>query len=216
MTIANGYLNFSTACLKKFASVEYVEFLLNPIEKCVAIRPCDKDNPNAIHWGKLKEECWITRKVSCKGIAGTLSSMFEWEAGMKYRFTGDYFSDGEDKMLLFQMDEPEMIKAQEVVVPLEPEGTSPEAEPSEAQTEPATKTIKKEIIIFAQKPDELFGRPVNLIHKINIAEQKHYAGNWNILCPAQVVDDLNVLNADSLDGFLAEADKIIEGWTAKL
>lgn len=55
MTISNGKLRFNTACLKKFEDVEYVELLLNSVDRCIAIRPCAKDNPNAIHWGRLKE-----------------------------------------------------------------------------------------------------------------------------------------------------------------
>ena len=45
MTISNGRLRFNTACLKKFENVEYVELLLNSVERCIAIRPCDKNNP---------------------------------------------------------------------------------------------------------------------------------------------------------------------------
>ena len=43
MTISNGKLRFNTACLKKFEDVEYVELLLNSVDRCVAIRPCEKE-----------------------------------------------------------------------------------------------------------------------------------------------------------------------------
>ena len=55
MTISNGRLRFNAACLKKFDDVEYVELLLNSVDRCIAIRPCEKSNPNAIRWGRLKE-----------------------------------------------------------------------------------------------------------------------------------------------------------------
>ena len=55
MTIADGKLCFNTACLKKFENVEYVELLLNSVNRCIAVRPCDGNNPNALHWGKLRE-----------------------------------------------------------------------------------------------------------------------------------------------------------------
>lgn len=53
MTIADGKLGFNTSCLKKFENVEYVELLLNSVNRCIAVRPCDQNNPNAIHWGRL-------------------------------------------------------------------------------------------------------------------------------------------------------------------
>lgn len=53
------HLAFNTACLRKFNDVEYVELLLNTVEKCIDIRPCDKENPNAIRWGTLKDGRWV-------------------------------------------------------------------------------------------------------------------------------------------------------------
>ena len=64
MTISNGKLRFNTSCLKKFEDVEYVELLLNSVDRCVAIRPCEKGNPNAIHWGRLKEGRWCASTLA--------------------------------------------------------------------------------------------------------------------------------------------------------
>ena len=73
MTISNGKLRFNTSCLKKFEDVEYVELLLNSVDRCVAIRPCEKGNPNAIHWGRLKEGRWCASTLGCRGLAITNS-----------------------------------------------------------------------------------------------------------------------------------------------
>ena len=54
LTISNKSMVFNTICMKKFQNVEYVELLINTVEKCIAIRPCDKNNPNAICWGRKK------------------------------------------------------------------------------------------------------------------------------------------------------------------
>ena len=56
MTISNGRLRFNTACLKKFENVEYVELLLNSVERCIAIRPCDKNNAMQIENGRVLTE----------------------------------------------------------------------------------------------------------------------------------------------------------------
>ena len=54
------------------AAVSYVELLLNSVERCIAIRPCDKNNPNAIRWGRLKEGRWCASTLGCRGLAKTL------------------------------------------------------------------------------------------------------------------------------------------------
>ena len=110
MTISNGKLRFNTSCLKKFEDVEYVELLLNSVDRCVAIRPCEKGNPNAIHWGRLKEGRWCASTLGCRGLAKTLFDIMEWEEGLKYRFRGQFVEQGDNKLMLFELDEPEMIK----------------------------------------------------------------------------------------------------------
>ena len=39
------------------------------------------------------------------------------EEDTRYRFRGEYVGAGENKMLLFQLDEPEMIKTEEITLP---------------------------------------------------------------------------------------------------
>jgi len=77
MTISNGKLRFNTACLKKFEDVEYVELLLNTVANAIAIRPCEKNNPNAIHWGRLREERWVASTLGCKGFAKMLFGLMD-------------------------------------------------------------------------------------------------------------------------------------------
>ena len=71
MTISEGRITFNTACLKKFEDVEYVEILFNSIERCIAVRPCDKDNINAVKWGTIRNGKWAVLPKSCRGIFRT-------------------------------------------------------------------------------------------------------------------------------------------------
>ena len=58
--------------LRGFVNLLDVELLLNSVERCIAIRPCDKNNPNAIRWGRLKEGRWCASTLGCRGLAKTL------------------------------------------------------------------------------------------------------------------------------------------------
>lgn len=98
MTIADGKLSFNTACLKKFENVEYVELLLNSVNRCIAVRPCDGNNPNAIHWGKLREGRWCALSKSCRGLAKTLFDIMDWDQDLKYRFRGDFIEYDDQKV----------------------------------------------------------------------------------------------------------------------
>ena len=206
MTISNGKMRFNTACLKKFGEQEYVELLLNTVERCIAIRPCSKDNPNAIRWGRLKDSRWSVSAISCRGLAKTLFDIMEWEEDTRYRFRGEYVGAGENKMLLFQLDEPEMIKTEEITLPpQEPEQDGTEEEQEEI-------VIKKKMMVFPAAWADSFGRPITSLVCVNMLEQEHYAGNWDILHPAKEVEDYNLVSSEELKVLMQEAERIMEGW----
>lgn len=200
MTISNGKLRFNTACLKKFEDVEYVELLLNSVDRCIAIRPCEKDNPNAIRWGRLKEGRWCASTLGCRGLAKALFDMMEWEEGLKYRFRGQLVEQNDDKLMLFELDEPEMVKVEEIVLP------------SKEQDEEG-KTVKQTIYIFPPEWAGTFGKPITSIAQVGILQQEHYSGNWDVLRSAAEIEEMNTFTADGLNALLHEAEKIMEGWT---
>jgi site-specific DNA recombinase len=205
MTISQGNLRFSTSCLRKFEDVEYVELLLNTVKNCIAIRPCSADCPNAIHWGRLREEKWIVSSVGSRGLSSTLFDMMNWEEEAKYRFKGQFISRGVDKLLLFQLDEPVVTRTEtQVVVPDEPE-TDDEHEEI---------VMKETILSYPASWLVSFGTPITFLTRVNRLEQAHYAGEWDVLRPAKEVEGMNILAADQLAELMREAETIIEGWKA--
>ena len=206
MTISNDKMRFNMACLKKFGDEEYVELLLNTVERCIAIRPCSKDNPNAVRWGRLKDSRWSVSAISCRGLAKTLFDIMAWEEDTRYRFRGEYVGVGENKMLLFQLDEPEMIKTEEITLPpQEPEQDGTEEEKEEI-------VIKKKMMVFPAAWADSFGRPITSLACVNMLEQEHYEGNWDILRPAKEVEDYNLVSSEELKALMQEAERIMEGW----
>ena len=199
MTISNGKLRFNSACLKKFEDVEYVELLLNTVANAIAIRPCEKDNPNAIHWGRLREERWIASTLGCKGFAKMLFGLMDWDAEAQYKFTGRFVTNGEDKLLVFELDEPVITKTEEQVVTPEPADDQPDAAEEEI-------VIREKVQIYPESWKTTFGK------KINVLKQVHYAGDWDVLRPATELEEMNLLTAAELDVLMKEAETIMEGW----
>ena len=179
-----------------------VELLLNSVERCIAIRPCDKNNPNAIRWGRLKEGRWCASTLGCRGLAKTLFDIMEWDEDLRYRFRGQFLEQGDNKMMLFAFDEPEMIKVEEIVLP-----------PKENTEEDEGETVKKKIYIFPPEWAGTFGQPITSIAQVGILRQEHYAGNWDVFRPATEIEEMNIFTAESLNELLREAEKIMEGWT---
>lgn len=206
MTISNGRMRFNMACIRKFQDVEYVELLLNTVSRCIAIRPCEKENPNAIRWAHLKNSKWAVSPVSCRGLARTLFDIMDWDEDTRYRFRGELIVDGKNKMMLFSLDEPEMIKVEEIALPpQEPEQAGDDSEQEQI-------IIKKKMMVFPPEWANTFGRPVTSIACVNLFRQSHYAQNWDVLRPAKEVEDYNVISSEGLRSMMEEAERIMEGW----
>ena len=210
LTINNGRMRFNIACIKKFADVEYVELLLNSVKNCIAIRPCEKDNPNAIRWARLKNEKWVVSPTSCRGLYGALVDIMSWTDDSVYKLYGQFVGQGEEKILLFSLEEPDIVKTQmQVVIP----------EKSDDELSKETNQNSEEIIItekvrvFPAKWSGNFGMPVKCIGAVNTLKRVRYSKDWDVLRPAKEVAELNTISAEQLGEMLDEAKTIMEGWT---
>ncbi len=209
MTIENGKLRFSTACLKQFEDVEYVELLLNTVTNTIAIRPCDENNPNAIHWGKLREERWIVSTMGCRGLSRTLFDLMSWEDEGKYRFRGQFINQDDQKLLVFELDEPVVTKiVEQVVVPDEPD----EEGASDTEEEKEEIVIKETVRVYPDSWTSSFGAPISSYDHASVLVQQHYAGDWDVLRPATELEEMNTFTADKLAALMKEAETIMEGW----
>lgn len=175
LTIAKGQVRFNSVCLKKFESVEYVELLFNSVEKCLAVRPCAADKPTAIQWGRLKDSRWIVSTKSCSGFSGALYSVMDWKADCGYKLCGQYISDGNEQMLLFDLSDPEITEFEKDTV-------------VKTMKSNDGKETKKEKIVYHRNtviPDSwknCFGRNSNIIR----FEFIHDKNNWEVMRPASV------------------------------
>ena len=61
-TLNNNRVSVNTACIKKLPEFEYIQILVNPDDKKLAVRPCSEDEKDAFRW------CSATAKRSPKQI----------------------------------------------------------------------------------------------------------------------------------------------------
>ena len=197
VTISKGKMRFNTACLKRFEDVEYVELLFNSVEKCLAVRPCEKSNPNAIQWGTLKEGKWIVKEKSCRGFSAPLYETMGWNEELRYRMRGSFMGDGDNKIMLFDLEEPEIIER----VLVEDIPTKPD-EPETEERKPKYKNVMTFNChgVFGNSYDE----------DTHFLERVHYAGNWDVLRPAREVFGVNLITESEINALLQEAERIID------
>ena len=104
MTVRSNSITFNNACIKGLENATYVQFLINPTEKKLIVRPCDSGARDAIRWCVVKEEDRKSRQITCKPFAERLFSMMGWDEEYRYRFQGMRIRYFEDEMYLFDLN----------------------------------------------------------------------------------------------------------------
>ena len=197
VTISSGKIVFNTACLKKFEDVEYVELLFNSVEKCIAVRPCERSSINAIKWGTIRDGHWAVLPKSCKGFSEPLYELMGWNKECKYKLRGQFCGTADEQVMIFELEEPEVLvqeKAEEQF-----------AEETEKKPEEAKKPVKK--ILYPEAWAYNFGESTN---RMVFLQRVSYKGNWDILRPARTVEGMEIITREVLNDLLESAEKLID------
>lgn len=95
-TICHKNIQFNTTCVRKFGKQNYIELLINPISRKLAIRPATKDNRKAIMFSKPENGIMKPRTISTAAFSETMFQLLGWNTDCKYRILGSlYEQDGE-------------------------------------------------------------------------------------------------------------------------
>lgn len=114
VTFSYDSITFSTACIRKFDNHQYVELLVHPVQRLLAVRPCNKKSRNAIQWAKLTDDgIYAPRYVAGTAFLGTLYDLFDWDPSYKYRICGIRKKQGDDAVILFDLQDTEVFMPEE-------------------------------------------------------------------------------------------------------
>lgn len=108
ISFTTSTLNFSAGCLKKMPKVIYVELLIHPELKLLAVRPSAKISKNAIKWCVLKETDHQPRYIGGKAFLPKLFELLDWNTNCKYSVRGERLSNDTEAFMLFRMTETEV------------------------------------------------------------------------------------------------------------
>jgi len=99
ITISPKSLVFNSDCLTRLPQTKYVEVLLHPSERLLAVRPTNAENRDAIPWNG--------KNISSSALCPILYRLLGWRPMWKYKFMADCFVRGKERVLIFNLSEPE-------------------------------------------------------------------------------------------------------------
>lgn len=102
VTFESKHIKFGIDCVRKFGDKNYIELLINPIERKFAIRPTDKSNRCGVLLSKIthKKE-YQPRYISSAAFSDTIFSLFGWNKEYKYRIIGSLYENGTELAYIF-------------------------------------------------------------------------------------------------------------------
>jgi DNA invertase Pin-like site-specific DNA recombinase len=97
MTISRNSITLNTRCVK-YMNCDYIEILLHPQERLLAIRKSSKKNPNAVP---------LTAKTMAAEISRIIYDLMGWRRNFSHRITADIFEKEGRSVLFFNLSNSE-------------------------------------------------------------------------------------------------------------
>ena len=102
VTLEEGSVKFSIDCIRKMQSDDlYVELLIHPTERRIAVRPTTKENRNGILWARMEGGQKVSRCIAGAAFIGTVFSLFGWNTDHRYRMNGTLYRNGMEDTFIF-------------------------------------------------------------------------------------------------------------------
>lgn len=197
MTISNKYIQFSSGCIHKLNKISYIEMLIFPKKHLIAIRPSDKNSKNAVKWTKIKNELMVSKPVSGAAFLPTIYDLLKWNISLKYRIQGTYYCQNNKPVIIFDMDDTEILMANNYI-----------------------KDKTKEVNSISTSGKSIIGYPTNWIYDFGynfythaqVKELENFikTGVWKVNDEGKVFLNKETLNVTSKEQAGKEINQIIE------
>ncbi len=109
VTFKDNKVSVNSACIRKLPTVEYVQFLVHPEKKLLAVKPCSEDTKDSFRWcsstNSIKHR--KPRSITCKIFYGKVMKLMGWNSNYRYRILGKLVCSPTYKIFVFDLSSPE-------------------------------------------------------------------------------------------------------------
>ena len=182
VTLNNDKVSVNAACIRRLPHTDYVQFLVNPTEKKLAVKPCTEDTKDSF--------CWCTRgpnqkkrpkTISCKIFFAKVMKLMNWDPNYRYKILGKLIRANSDTLFVFDLSC---------------------AETYQKRNSDGEKTSRK--ALYPEEWKDQFGVPVNEHQDtvlINIFD------DYTVFRIEKEEEERHVSNCDNFTGYEEESDK---------
>lgn len=111
ITFNNCKVNLNAACLRRLPEVEFVQFLVNPITKILAVRPCTEEAKDSFLWCHRKPDGKrMPRCITCRMFFAKIAELMDWNPEYRYKMVGKIIRSNEDYLIIFDLKATEVFQ----------------------------------------------------------------------------------------------------------
>lgn len=103
VTITDQKISFNYECQRKFLNVGYVQLLIHPSQRKLAIRPCGERDVNSIRWRVDSGRPISSKILRCQYFSAALFQIMDWNPEYQYRVRGTWAASGQDEIIVFDV-----------------------------------------------------------------------------------------------------------------
>ena len=107
ITFSDNTFSINTACLRKMPDTEFVQVLVNQIDRKLAIRPCTEDVKDSFAWHTARRK---PKKVICPLFFGKIMSLMDWNPEHRYKIIGKLIMSQGQYLFVFDLNSPEIYQ----------------------------------------------------------------------------------------------------------
>lgn len=112
MTIRGNSITFNNSCISKLEDATYIQFLINPTEHKLAIRPCEEGARDAVRWCVIRGDKRKSREITCRPFTEKLYALMGWEEIYRYKLQGMRINYQGEQLYLFDLGSKEAFLPQ--------------------------------------------------------------------------------------------------------
>ncbi len=103
VTISQEHIIFNKFCVLKFDSTAYIQLLLHPAERKIAIRKCERNDTHSIKWRPDSEKPIYCKTLSCQHFGKALFGIMGWNPDYVYRIRGTWACHGDEQIIVYNL-----------------------------------------------------------------------------------------------------------------
>ncbi|HWQ74979.1 MAG TPA: integrase [Syntrophomonas sp.] len=110
ITFNNCRISLNKACLTRLPDVNYVQILVNPEKKKLAVRPSREDEKDSFLWCTTRGEKRKPRQITCRMFFAKVIQLMNWDPDYRYKILGKLIRSGSEHLFIFDLSDTEVYQ----------------------------------------------------------------------------------------------------------